>query len=288
MGNNMMIIDFHTHIFPEEIRTGREKFFSGEPAFELLYGNPGARMAGARELVEKLRQCGVDKAVVFGFPWESDAIARMHNDYVLEAAGRYPEFLVPFACAGISSGKGVSELSRCALMPFKGIGELAFYTDDDPAEQLRKIAPVVDICRTEKLILLVHSNEPVGHKYPGKAKAGLKFYYDLACMCRNLPLVLAHWGGGLFFYNLLKKEAPEVLKNVYYDTAASPYLYRKDIYDYAVKIAGVEKIVFGSDFPLLSPDRYFKELSDSGVPEDQANKIKGENALKLLNYFEAR
>ena len=107
-------------------------------------------------------------------------------------------------------------------------------------------------------------------------------------MCRNLPLVLAHWGGGLFFYNLLKKEAPEVLKNVYYDTAASPYLYRKDIYDYAVKIAGVEKIVFGSDFPLLSPDRYFKELSDSGVPEDQANKIKGENALKLLNYFEAR
>ena len=48
MGNNMMIIDFHTHIFPEEIRAGREKFFSGEPAFELLYGNPGAKMVGAR------------------------------------------------------------------------------------------------------------------------------------------------------------------------------------------------------------------------------------------------
>ena len=37
---------------------------------------------------------------------------------------------------------------------------------------------------------------------------------------------MAHWGGGLPFYGLMKKEGPEVLRRVYFDTAASPYLYR--------------------------------------------------------------
>ncbi|HEC32225.1 MAG TPA: amidohydrolase, partial [Deltaproteobacteria bacterium] len=83
-----MIIDFHTHIFPPEIRNQREKFFKSEPAFELLYGNPRSRMVGAGKVVDKLKKCGVDKAVVFGFPWESASVARMHNAYVLEASKR--------------------------------------------------------------------------------------------------------------------------------------------------------------------------------------------------------
>src|SRR4030042_498366 len=41
-----MIIDFHTHLFPEEIRNDRERFFDGEPAFRLLYKSPSSRLAG--------------------------------------------------------------------------------------------------------------------------------------------------------------------------------------------------------------------------------------------------
>ncbi len=277
-----MIIDFHTHIFPPEVRENREKFFKGEPAFELLYGNPRSRMVGANDLVETLRRCGVDRAVVFGFPWVSADIASMHNDYVLDAARRYDDFLIPFACSDVSGSGGLKELERCVHMGFRGIGELAFYTENNSVNQLKTIRPVIDMCREQGLLLLVHSNEPVGHIYPGKAKAGLKFYYDLAKLSNGVPLVLAHWGGGLFFYNTLKKEAPEVLENVYYDTAASPYLYKKSIYNIAVQLAGVEKILFGSDFPLISPDRYFKEMRDGGVGSEELKRITGGNALKLL------
>jgi len=42
-----------------------------------------------------------------------------------------------------------------------------------------------------------------------------------------------------------------VLANVWFDTAASPYLYRSDIYRLAAELAGEEKVLFGTDYPLL-------------------------------------
>ncbi|GAH05047.1 unnamed protein product, partial [marine sediment metagenome] len=88
--------------------------------------------------------------------------------------------------------------------------------------------------------------------------------------------------GGIFFFNLLKKDVKESLKNVYFDTAASPFLYAPQIYRYAKEIAGLDKILFGSDFPLLKPIRYFKELEKTGLSKDQIESICGRNAARLL------
>jgi hypothetical protein len=79
---------------------------------------------------------------------------------------------------------------------------------------------------------------------------------------------LAHWGGGLFFYHLLKKAVKETLKNVYYDTAASPFLYDSRIYRYAKDLIGLDKVLLGTDYPLLKPERYFKEMTDAGLRRD--------------------
>jgi predicted TIM-barrel fold metal-dependent hydrolase len=95
-------------------------------------------------------------------------------------------------------------------------------------------------------------------------------------------IVLAHWGGGLFFYALMKKEVREVLNNVWFDTAASPYLYTPDIYSVASEIVGHEKILFGSDYPLLKPGRYFEEMGSSDLSAESFKKIVGENAAQLL------
>jgi len=89
-------------------------------------------------------------------------------------------------------------------------------------------------------------------------------------------------GGGLFFFNMLKKEVKESLKNVYFDTAASPFLYEAPIYQTAKNLAGIGKILFGSDFPLLKPSRYFKELEENQLSVNDKKKICGLNAKKLL------
>jgi hypothetical protein len=69
---------------------------------------------------------------------------------------------------------------------------------------------------------------------------------------------------------------------VYVDTAASPYLYDPLIYELAIKLIGVDKILFGSDYPLLPPSRYFDELQETGLTPSQVDHICGENARLLL------
>jgi predicted TIM-barrel fold metal-dependent hydrolase len=70
------------------------------------------------------------------------------------------------------------------------------------------------------------------------------------------------------------------MANVYYDTAASPFLYSKKIYAIASEMVGVEKIFFGTDFPLLSPQRYFQDLEECGLSKQDQEKILGLNFSK--------
>ena len=69
-----MIIDFHTHIFPKDIRENREKLFPAEPAFKLLYQSAKSRLIGAADLIDAMDKNRVDKSVVFGFPWKNSAV----------------------------------------------------------------------------------------------------------------------------------------------------------------------------------------------------------------------
>lgn len=277
-----MKIDVHTHIFPPAVVGNRGAYFAGEPAFQLLYDGPKSRMVSVEDLIEAMDRDEIDRAVTFGFPWNNLELARWHNDYVLEAAARYPDRLVPLACVFPLDPESVREGDRCLRQGARGLGELAIYGPCDENRALEAFRPLVDLVNRHNAFLLVHANEPVGHLYPGKAPMGLRFYYELARLCRGVRLILAHWGGGLGFYENLKREASEVLANVFYDTAASPYLYQPAVYIQMIQAVGLEKILLGSDFPLLRVERYRKEMEEAGLEERFIAAIMGENAVRFL------
>jgi len=281
-GPSVMRIDVHTHIFPPDMVGHRESYFEEEPVFRLLYEPNKSKLATAETLIENMDRTGVDRSVVFGFPWQSTELSRRHNDYVLEAAAKFPERLIPLACVAPLSAGSLEEADRCLRAGARGLGELAVYEHCDAQEALSAYDRLIQCCRSHKGVLLIHANEPIGHQYPGKAPFGLDFYYALARRASGMVLILAHWGGGLCFYELLKKEVPEALAQVFYDTAASPYLYRPSIYGVAAGIIGPDKILFGSDFPLLSPDRYFREMADEGLGERETRAILGGNAARIF------
>jgi predicted TIM-barrel fold metal-dependent hydrolase len=277
-----MVIDFHTHIFPKSIRDRRDRYFSSEPAFRLLYESPKSKMVGAKELIQTMDAEGVDKSVVFGFPWRQLDTLRTNNDYVMECIQRFPTRLIGFCCLGPLGEGSLREVERCLQGGVAGVGELAFYETglDDTAMEI--LAPVMDICRERQLPVMIHTNEPVGHRYPGKMPITLTQIYQMVQRFRDVPIVLAHWGGGIFFYHLLKKEVKEVLSNVFVDTAASPFLYDPEIYSHAVNIFGPERILFGSDFPLIKPGRYFRDMTTADLSEPAMAAVLGGNAAKLL------
>jgi predicted TIM-barrel fold metal-dependent hydrolase len=276
------MIDIHTHIFPPEIVEHREDFFNEDPAFRWLYESEQARLVTAEELLRNMDAEGVEKSVVFGFPWRSLRLMRRHNDYILEAQHRFPRHLIGFACVNALETGAAAEVERCLAAGCRGVGELAFYQEGLGGDIIAALRPIADLCEAYNVPLLLHANEPVGHAYPGKSPMQLGELYSLIKSFPELTLILAHWGGGLFFFNLLKKEISSTLKNVYFDTAASPYLYRQEIYRLAAEIIGPEKILFGSDYPLLSPSPYPTEMTKGGLPPEHQEPIISQNALKIL------
>ena len=279
-----MIIDTHTHLFPEKIRKNREAYFSDEPAFQKLYQSPKSRLIGGTEMLAAMDDGEVDKSVIFGFPWKNEELFKWHNDYIGEVVSRYPERFIGLGCFDPSSDGAVEETQRCLQGGgLSGIGELAFYQSGIENDSLAGLKPVMEICRDRNLPVLIHTNEPVGHQYPGKTPNTLAQIYQLIDTFSQNNIILAHWGGGLFFFSLLKKEVRQRLNSVYFDTAASPYLYDPSVYRLAVELVGADKILFGSDFPLLPPARYFEEMKAAGLSTEEMKQICGLNATKLFN-----
>ncbi len=277
-----MIIDVHTHIFPDEIINNREKFFIGEPEFASIYQNSNAKMVNYKEMLEMMDEQGIDKSVIFGFPWNKIEFAKLNNDSVIEAVKKYPDRFIGLCCLNPLTPGSEEEVKRCFLNGLKGVGEIAFYHSDITEEISEKLNKIMKLCFEADYPFLVHTNEPVGHMYPGKADMKLKNIYNFVKKYSENKIILAHMGGGIFFYTSMKKEVTDVLKNVYYDTAAVPFLYKKEIYKIAAEFAGEDKILFGSDYPLINPKRYFKDMDEVDISDKLKRKIKGENAKILF------
>ena len=277
-----MIIDSHVHIFPPEIIGDRAPHLEDEDQFALIYQDPKATMGKAGELVRTLDQDGADTAVVCGFPWFDKGRARDHNDYILQAAAKYPGRLIPLACVDPSAPGGLAEAERALAAGAAGLGELGFYQNDLAEPRVKKaLAKAAGLCAEADKPLLLHTNEPIGHSYPGKAPMTLKGLYELVKACPETRFQLAHLGGGLFFYELLKKEVKEVLRNCVFDTAAAPFLYTPRIYPSFAALAGGERLLFGSDWPLLRLPRYLKDIKTSGLGEKETAAHLGGNAARF-------
>jgi len=277
-----MIIDFHTHIFSKDVCEKREEYFPSEPAFKLLYDSPKSKLVGAEDIVASMDEQGVDISVVFSFPWKDSKTFKRENDYIIEAVQRHPKRLVGFCCFDPFNNEAASETVRCLDAGLSGVGELAFYQSGIDEASRNKLEAIMEICLDRNMPVLIHTNEPLGHLYPGKTPNTLGQIYRLIRKFPDNKIILAHWGGGIFFFNLLKKEVKETLSNVYFDTAASPFLYDTEIYQVAKNIAGLDKILFGTDFPLLKPERYFKEFEKAGLSAEEKERICGTNAAELL------
>lgn len=276
-----MIVDAHTHVFPPQVVEERERFLDGEPAFAAIYSDPKAPMVTAPGLIEAMDRDQVDVSWALGFPWVKEENARLHTDYLASAVPQSKGRLRGLACVHPPAPWALKEAQRALDLGLSGLGELAFYDSDLDVESL---SPLCELCKEANVPLLLHTNEPVGHKYPGKAPMTLAALYELVRSHPQTKLVFAHMAGGLFFYTLLKKQVSESLANVWIDTAAAPFLYKPRAYELAVELLGPGKVLMGSDYPLLPVSRYRKEfgLAQAGLPPGEMDLIMGEAAARLI------
>jgi predicted TIM-barrel fold metal-dependent hydrolase len=116
----------------------------------------------------------------------------------------------------------------------------------------------------------------------GKGTITPDILYSFILSFPSLNIVCAHWGGGLPFYALMP-EVAQALTNVFFDTAASPFLYQPQIFARVSDIVGSCKILLGTDYPLISQSRTIDQVRHSGLPEKEKDEILGHSAQKLLS-----
>jgi predicted TIM-barrel fold metal-dependent hydrolase len=277
-----MIVDFHAHIFPPEVCRRREEYLRRDPTFRELYSDPKASLATAGDLLASMDEAGIGKSVIVNFVWQDSALCRLANDYVLESAAASGGRLLPFCIVQPTVGdEARAEVERCARAGARGLGELR---PDNQGFDLAA-SPEADLliwaAKTYGLALLFHVSEPVGHSYPGKSGLALESLYRFIEKAPGVTVIAAHWGGGLPFYGLMPR-VKKALATTYFDTAATRLLYSPGVYRHAIAILGVERILFGSDFPFLSQRRCLRETKRVDLDKEEKRLILGGNALRLL------
>jgi predicted TIM-barrel fold metal-dependent hydrolase len=277
-----VIIDFHAHVFSPAMRERREDLCRQDACFATLYSNPASKISSAEELLDSMDACGIDVSVIQNIGWVNDDLCVESNDYILEKAARYSGRLLGFCtCQPRSRDSSLREVERCLQGGARGIGEMRPDIQGYDLSDAEVMNPLVKYSMRHGMIFTLHASEPVGHQYAGKGTMHPKALYEFACQYPELTFVTAHLGGGLPFYEAMT-EVADRLKNVYYDTAAIPLLYKPVVVKSLTDILGDRKILFGSDWPLISQSRVLGFIMESGISTGTLDLITNRNAKKLL------
>ena len=267
-----MITDALTHILPPYFSEYRDEALARDRTFSELFANPKARIVQVEHLLEEMDRSGVDRSVIAGFGWTDIELAQRSNDYLLEAATRFPDILIPLCSVNPlwPDDQAPKEAERCFKFGARGIGELHADTQgwvEPPYDRLADTMAVVRehvARRNRMLFVVVHGSEPLGHTYQGKGTMTPDRLVLLAKRYPDNAFIFSHFGGGLPFYKHMP-EIDEALENVSFDSAASPFLYSPEVYATVDDLVGGTRVFFASDFPLLSQKRALDHLRASGL-----------------------
>ena len=277
-----MIIDSHCHILPADFGSRHDELAARDATYAALFPKAGARFADVEMLLRDMAAAGVDHAVAMGFGWTDRNLASEVNDYLIRAAAANPDRITAFASVNPSWGdEAVHEAQRCLDAGARGIGELHADSQRFDVTDASEMRPLMTLLRSRNAPVVVHASEPVGHQYPGK---GSSTPDRLLRFAENFPdnrMIFAHLGGGLPFYAAMP-EVYETLRNVWYDTAALPYLYRPSAIDAVATTIGHDRLLFGTDYPLLTHRRVIDYVQSANLPQDVTNDIMGANATFLV------
>jgi predicted TIM-barrel fold metal-dependent hydrolase len=273
-----VIVDFHTHIFPPHVRDHREDYVSRDLTFAEMYAAPKAKIATAEDLLGSMDEAGVDVSVALGFAWTDHENVVRHNNYLMEIAARSNGQIIPFATVNMTDPRAPAEIERCAAAGARGLGELrpdnqGWSLDDAEGNAL------ADAARRHNLILVFHVTEPGDRTYPGRHGCSLDAFLRFAATHSDLTIVGGHLAGDAF-----RTHNPPF--NVYADTAAQPFLYRDEDALPALTAPPRERLLLGSDYPLITQSRQLDELNLI-LPASHLDAALGTNAAALLGLDHA-
>lgn len=281
---NLTAIDVHVHAMRFDDQQA-DSIFDQSAA---KYFGADLKQKGADVLGSYYRERRM-AAVVFSVDETLSGAPFLGNDTVVEIASRYPEVLIPFASINPHRGKaGVEEAKRLiadgVVCGFKFHPPLqGFFANE------RLAYPLYEAMAEAGLPALFHTGHSgVGTRVRGGGgvhqKYGNPMYLDdVAVDFPDMPIIMAHpsfpWQDEAISVCLHKPQ-------VYIDLSGwSPKYFPPVLIQYANTLLK-DKVLFGSDFPVITPDRWLKDFDAIGIKDEVRPMILKENAARLLGLTE--
>jgi predicted TIM-barrel fold metal-dependent hydrolase len=279
---DFVAIDVHTHAWKSALRVDDKLTDSQEAMGRYFRYQPQHQtVPEMAEMYRKLRMA----FVVFTVDGERGASRGVTNEEVAELAHQHGDVAIPFASINPHRGKAGVEQARRLIKDFRVKGfkfhpsVQEFFPDD------RLAYPLYEVIAEAKLPALFHTGQTgVGAGTRGGGGIRLKYSNplhldDVAADFPDMPIVLAHpsfpW----------QEEALSVATHkpqVYIDLSGwSPKYFPPILIQYANSLLK-DKILFGSDYPVISPEKWMEEFAKLPIKPEVRPLIMKENAARLL------
>lgn len=280
---DVVAIDVHVHIetgpggddqLSPELREAASRYFRGDPALPSI--DEIAEHYRSRKMMAVV--FGVDSALTTGQP-------RIPNEFVVEGSRRHADVLIPFA--SIDPRRGRSGLAEARDLIAEGsIRGFKFHPNIqqfDPNHQ--DVYPFYELISESGLVALFHTGHSgIGAGLPGGGGIRLRhgnpiLIDDVAVDFPELKIIMAHpsfpWQDEAISVALHK---PQVNIDL---SGWSPKRFPDQLVDHMGRSLK-SQVLFGSDFPLITPDRWLEDFATLDVPDDARPLILKENAMSLL------
>lgn len=269
-------IDVHVHL--EAPKSDN----AADAAASKYFGDSGAARDGSA-LVEYYRSRRM-ACVLFTVDERLTGRPQMSNDAVLELAHANPDVVIPFVSLDPMRGpEAVREARRLVKAGARGLKlhpPLQQFAPNDPLAY-----PLYEVFADAKLPVLFHTGHSgIGTGMPGGGGVRLKYgnpmlVDDVAVDFPELPIILAHpsfpWQDEAISVCLHKP-------TVYIDLSGwSPKYFSPTLVQYANTLLR-QKVLFGTDYPLITPDRWLSDFEKIAIRDEVRPLILKENAVRLF------
>ena len=276
-----MIIDFHTHTFPDKIASlAIEKLKAASHTRAFTGGTDG-------ELLASMESCGIEKSVVLPVATNPEKIPHIND---ISAEKNKSGKLIYFAAMHPDCENPRDELCRIRDLGIKGIKLHPVYQDID-FDDIRTLK-ILEYAEELGLITVTHAGLDIG--FPGVERCTPKMIKNAVSSIQPKKLVLAHMGAWKQW-----KDAADLLpgSGLYIDTSFSigkmvqdtPYYSDAELqllnFDEAADIIsafGDDYVLFGTDSPWSDQKTAIDDILGLSIADDVKEKILHKNAESLL------
>jgi len=273
----LIAIDTHVHI--ESASTNN----AADEAAKRYFGATNAPTK-PQDLAEYYRSRKIG-CVVFSVDERITGRPQVPNEDVLNLARQHSDFMIAFASVDPMRGaEAVREARRLIELGVRG------FKLHPPLQQFhandRSVYPFYEVVAQAKLPVIIHTGHSgIGTGMPGGGGIRLKYgnpmdVDDVAVDFPDMPIILAHpsfpWQDEAISICLHKPQ-------VYIDLSGwSPRYFSPILIQYANTLLK-NKMLFGSDYPLITPDRWMADFEKIAIRDEVRPLILKENAVRLLN-----